>query len=298
MMGRLLGALVALCACGAQAQQSVSGGFFASQDSDDFRESKQTLGYTAASGWGARVGALRYNAPGWSASGGLGSATYKQANASRTIDASAGAARVAGTTHWVGGLDYMEHVSAGTSLGLSVERDLVNSIRGIDRGLHFTALALVMDHAFSEQFNVGVSAGTALFSNDNNRPILRTRWNYAISERFGLNAYLKTRSYHNTHAYRPEYFSPERLHEASLGLTSRFAVADAFVLSASLEAGQQRIDGTSDPTWRAALGAASRRNSAVQWFLGLEASNTAPLFSGRTGGYRYTTVAGRVSVPF
>lgn len=296
MRERFICTLVALCACGVQAQ-SVSGGIFASQDSDDFRESKQTLGYTSASGWGARAGALHYNAPGWSASGGLGVATYKQANASRTIDANAGAARVAGTTHWVGGLDYMEHVSPATSLGLSVERDLVNSIRGIDGGIHFTALALVVDHAFNARFNVGIAAGTALFSNDNNRPILRTRWNYAINERFGLNAYLKTRSYHNTNAYRPEYFSPEQLHEASLGLSTRSEVAESFVLSASIEAGQQRIDGTSDPTWRAAIGAASRRKSAVQWFVGLEASNTAPLFSGRAGGYRYNTVTGRVHIP-
>lgn len=297
MMGRLIGALLALCACGAQGQ-TVSGGFFASQDSDDFRESKQTLAYTAASGWGARVGALRYTAPGWAASGGLGVATYKQANASRTIDASAGAARVGGTTHWVGGLDYMQYTSPSTALGLSVERDLVNSIRGIDGGIHFTALALVMDHAFTEEFNLGLAAGTALFSNDNNRPLLRTRWNYAISERFGLNAYLKTRSYRNTNAYRPEYFSPERLNEAALGLSSRFEVAEAFVLSASIDVGQQRIDGTSDPIWRAALGAGSRRKNAVQWFVGVEASNTAPLFSGRTGGYRYSTATGRISMPF
>jgi hypothetical protein len=297
MMGRFLGALAVLCACSAQAQ-SVSGGFFASQDSDDFRESKQTLGYTTASGWGVRAGALRYTAPGWAASGNLAAATYKQVNKSRTLDASLGAARVAGTNYWVGALDYMEHVTPATAVGLSMERDLVNSIRGIDNGVHFTAVAAVLDHAFNEQFNVGVAAGTALFSNDNQRPILRTRWNYSINERYGINAYVRTRSYHNTNAYRPEYFSPERLHEASAGVSSRFEVAQAFVLSASIDAGQQRIDGTSDPTWRGTLGIASRRNSAVQWFLGIEASNTAPLFGGRTGSYRYTSATGRVSVPF
>lgn len=297
MKGRFLAALVVLWACSAQAQ-SVSGSFFATQDSDDFRESKQTLGYATGAGWGVRAGALHYTAPGWSASGSLAAATYKQINKNRTIDASLGTARVAGTSYWVGALDYMEHLNPATAVGLSLERDLVNSIRGIDGGVHFTALAAVLDHAFNEQFNVGIAAGTALFSNDNQRPILRTRWNYSISERYGINAYVRTRSYHNTNAYRPEYFSPERLHEASAGLSSRFEVAQAFVLSASIDAGQQRIDGASDPIWRGTLGIASRRNSALQWFLGIEASNTAPLFAGRTGSYRYTSATGRVSVPF
>jgi hypothetical protein len=297
MKGRFIGALAVLCACGVQAQ-SVSGSFFASRDSDDFHESRQTLGYANAAGWGLRAGALRYTAPGWAASGSLAAGTYKQTSKERTIDASLGAARVAGTSYLVGGLDYMERLTPSTALGVSVERDLVNSIRGIENGTHFTALALVLDHAFTERFNVGVAAGTALFSNDNNRPILRTRWNYSLDERYGLNAYIKTRSYHNTNAYRPEYFSPERLHEASAGLSSRFEVAQVVVLSASIDAGQQRVDGASEPIWRGAIGLASRRSSPVQWFVGIEASNTAPLFSGQAGSYRYTSASGRVSVPF
>lgn len=297
MTARLIAALAVLTAGGAQAQ-SISGALFASHDSDGFHETRQTVGYANAAGWGARLGALRYTAPGWAASGNLAAATYKQTTKERTIDAFLGMARVTGTSTAVGGLDYMEQLSPATALGLSAERDVVNSIRGIDSGTHFTALALVLDHAFTERFNVGIATGTALFSNDNNRPILRTRWNYSLDERYGLNAYVKTRTYHNTNPYRPEYFSPDHLNEASLGLSTRFEVAQAFVLSASVDAGRQRIDGASDPLWRGSLGVASRRSSAVQWFAGLEASNAAPLFSGRTGSYRYTSATARVSIPF
>ncbi|MBU0748044.1 MAG: hypothetical protein KKB08_01155 [Gammaproteobacteria bacterium] len=290
-------AVVAFSGSLAQAQ-SVSGGFFASHDSDGFRESKQTLGYAGTSGWGLRAGPLRYTAPGWSASGSVLAGTYKSTNDNRTIDANLGAARVSDTSYLVGGLDYMQRLSASTSAGLSVERDFVNSIRGIENGTHFTALALVLDHAFSERFNVGVAAGSAHFSNDNDRPILRTRWNYSLDERYGLNAYVKTRNYRNTNAYRAEYFSPERLSEISLGLSARFEVAQAFVLSASVDTGQQRIDGGSEPIWQGSVGFASRRRNAVQWFVGLEASNTAPLFAGQTGGYRYTSATARVNIPF
>lgn len=136
-----------------------------------------------------------------------------------------------------------------------------------------------------------------MFSNNNNRPILRTRWNYAISEGFGLDAYLKTRSYRNTTAYRPEYFA----RPAGRGLPGLvFAVrgGEAFVLRASTDAGQQRIDGTSDPIWRAALGAGSRRKSAVQWFVGVEASTTAPPVLGPRGSGTATAPSRvRISMP-
>lgn len=296
-----LGTLVALGSSAAKSQvlePSVSGAFFASHDSDHFRESKQTLGYSNAAGWGLRAGSVRYTSPGWAASGNVLVGTYKRTDDSRSIDANVGAARVSGIDYLVGGFDYMEKLSPATAVGVSLERDLVNSVRGIDNGTHFTALALVLDHAFSQRFNVGVAAGSALFSNDNNRPILRTRWNYSLDERYGLNAFLKTRNYRNTNAYRPEYFSPERLSEAALGLSARLEVAQTFVLSASVDAGQQRIDGASEPLWRGNLGVASRRQDSVQWFVGLEASNAAGLFSAQTGGYRYTSATARVNVPF
>ena len=70
-----------------------------------------------------------------------------------------------------------------------------------------------------------MAGGVALFSNDNRRPFLRTRWNASLDADWGLNAYLKTRSYRNTSPNRPEYYSPERLNEVSLGLSSRFVAA-------------------------------------------------------------------------
>ena len=74
MKGRYIAALAVLAACSAQAQ-SISGAFSASHDSDGFNESKVTLGYANAAGWGVRTGALRYTAPGWAASGTLAAAT-------------------------------------------------------------------------------------------------------------------------------------------------------------------------------------------------------------------------------
>ena len=143
----------------------------------------------------------------------------------------------------------------------------------------------------------GVVGGVTAFSNDNQRLQLRTRWSYALDERYGLNAFLKTRSYRHSNPYRPEYFSPNRLHEAALGLSARLAVADNVVLNASLDAGQQWIDGDSQTTWSAVVGLASGHGSKTQWKLGLETSNSASQLSSQTASYRYTSAMAQLTIP-
>lgn len=293
----LTGVLLAGAATVAAAQ-GITGALQISHDSDSFNERKESVGYVGAQGWGLRAGALQYSAPGWSEAGASLSGTYKKEDAERRTEASLGVAHIAQHSYLVGMLDHMQQLRPGTALGVSVERDFVNSMRGIQQGLSYTSLALVADHAFTDRFNVGVSAGAAAFSNDNDRPILRTRWNYSLDERYGLNAYLKTRNYRNSNPYRPEYFSPGRLGETLLGLSARFVVADSAVLSASVDAGRQHIDGGSEPVWNINLGLASRRGSAVQWMVGFEATNSASLFTTQALSYRYVSAVARVRIPF
>lgn len=293
----LVSALLACAATGA-ASQVITGSLSASHDSDSFDERKQTLGYVGAQEWGMKVSAMHYASPGLSVHGTSLMGAYKQQSAQRQVDASVGVARIAQHDYLVGTLDYLQHLRAGTSLGLGIERDAVNSQLGLQKGLSYTALALVADHAFSDQFTVGLSGGITVFSNSNNRPMLRTRWTYSLDERYGLNAFLKTRSYRNSNPYRPEYFSPDRLHEASLGLSLRLAVVDNVVLNASLDAGRQWIDGSSEPIWSAVLGLASGRRSKVQWKAGVEATNSASLLARQAAGYRYVSAIARVSVPW
>ena len=296
MKAMLLGAVLATAGVGAVAQV-VSGSVQASHDSDSFNEQKQTLAYRSAPGWGISAGALRYTAPGWAESGATLAATYKQADAVRQIDASLGVARIAQHDHTVGTFNYMQQWWPGTSLGVSAERDFINSERGIQAGLDYNTVMGVMDHAFTERFNVGLAGGWAFFPHDNQRPLLRTRWNYLIDDQVGLNAYLKTRNYRNTRPGQAEYFSPSHLNEASLGLSTRLAVANVVTVSASVDAGQQHIDGDSHGIWSLAFGLASRRGSPIEWMVGVEATNAASLFTVRAESYRYTSAVARVSIP-
>jgi hypothetical protein len=290
--------LIVLCAGAMQgAAQSLSGSLFLSHDSDSFDEYRVSAGYTGEQGFGLAAGAARYTAPGWSANGALLAATYKEQGRLRQTDASVGVARIDGQDYLVAGVDHLQRWEAGHALGFGFERNIVNSQGGIEDEILFNSLALVGDYVFSAPFNVGLAAGTTYFSDGNNRPFLRTRWNYSLNEQYGLNAYLKTRSYRNSDPDRPQYFSPEWLNEASLGLSSRWLAAERVVVSASLDAGMQYTNSDNQPIWGAFLGLASPRHSAIRWNVGLLATNTASLLTSQSGAYRYLSATAQLSFP-
>ncbi len=291
----LLGLLAAAVPAWAQ---FATGNFFASHDSDDFDEVRVTAGATADNGFGAAAGAMHYRAPGWSANGALLAGTYKSFKTHEQIDASLGVARIDGRTYAVGGLDYLRSWASGNSLGLSLERSIVNSQGGIEDGIAYNAVAAVGDYVFTPQFNVGLAAGATFFSDDNQRPFLRTRWNLALNEEYGLNAYLKTRSYRNSDPYRPQYYSPASLNEVSLGLSMRWRAAPRVVLSSWADGGMQYASTDDQPIWSAFVGLASPHNDPIRWNLGLLATNTASLFTSQSGAYTYLSLAGQVNVPF
>ena len=292
------GAALATVAAAAAAQ-GVSGRLQMSRDSDGLRESLASAAYRGAQGFGLKAGTLHYNAPGWRQSGALLAATYQRSDAAVRLDASLGVAQIAERSHAVGALDASWPVASASSLGVSLERDLVNSVAGIDHGVAFTSLALVADHAFGERFNVGIAAGSTQFSNDNRRPLLRTRWNFELVPAYGLNAYLKTRSYRNSAPYRPEYFSPERLNEVSAGLSSRLRVGERVVLGAGADAGTQHTESGSRRIWSIALRLASPRGEAVQWSIALEASTAAGVSQlAASNAYRYASAVAQLNLPF
>jgi hypothetical protein len=291
--------LAALWGCAAPGvAQSIQGSLFLSHDSDSFDEYRATAGYSGEHGFGLAAGAVRYTAPGWSANGALLAGTYQERGRLRQVDASVGVARIDGQDYLVAGIDFLHRWEEGHALGFGFERNIVNSQGGIEDGIVFNSLALVGDYVFSAPFNVGLAGGTTYFSDSNNRPFLRTRWNYSLNEQYGLNAYLKTRSYRNSDPDRPQYYSPAWLNEASLGLSSRWLATESVVLSASLDAGMQYTNTDNQPIWGAFLGLASPRNSAIRWSVGVLATNTASLLTSQSGAYRYLSATAQLSLPF
>lgn len=293
-------AVVATLLAGAApaAAQFATGTLFVSHDSDNFDEVRVTAGATADNGFGAAVGAMHYSAPGWSANGSALLATYKEFGRERQVDASLGAARIDGRDYAIGNLEYLRSWADGNALGLSIERNIVASQGGIEDGIVYNVMAGVGDYVFTPAFNVGAAAGLTYFSDGNQRPFLRTRWNWSLDENYGLNAYLKTRSYRNSDPYRPQYYSPPSLNEVSLGLSARWRASDQVVLAAWADGGMQYTTGDDQPIWSAFVGLSSPRNQALRWNLGLLATNTSSLFTTQSGAYNYLSLAGQVNVPF
>ena len=296
-MKALFSAIALAAAATVAGAQDISYGLHLSHDSDGLNQQRATVRGAIGSGAGLKVGALRYSAAdGWSANGQLLAATYRQATTGTQIDANAGVASIGRHDHAVASIDWLRQLGGGGSVGVSAERDVVDSRLGLDAGLTFNSVAAVADHAFTDRFNVGLAGGWMWFTDDNRRPFLRTRWNVSLAERIGLNAYLKTRSLRNSMPYRPEYFSPERLDESSLGLSTRFVAGGRVVMHAAMDAGEQQTESGRESIWSLSLGVSSARNAPLRWSLIFQAANAASLFSGN-GTYRYSSLGGQLSVP-
>lgn len=277
----------------------VSGGVDASNDSDRFNEFKPWAQYEAASGWGVRAGWQHYSLGDWSASGQSLFVTHRWQRDAWSSNARLGLNHTDGRDHWVAAWDGMYKLAPDTSAGISFERDVVDSRWGIADGLMATTAMAVLDHQFTPGFGVGVAAGSTWFSDSNRRDILRTRWTYTLSEEKGWYAYLATRNFRFTDPYHYAYFSPDRFHEAALGLMWKTALNDWLVLSANADAGRQSIDGEGKPVWNLGLYLSSPLRARVQWKIGFASRNDhASPVSSTAQSYRYTSFTAFVRVPF
>lgn len=279
---------------------ALTGNMLFSNDSDDFVEARTNLGYLFPNGWGLGASGSYYQSPGWSATGQGVYGMYRQYTAQQTIDARLGVMDTNGYTTPTGMLDYLRHINADASLGVSAERDVVDSTQGIMKGLTYDALILVGDYQFTQRFNVGVAAGATWFSDNNTRPVIRTRWNYELVPNSGFNAYIKTRNYYNTAPNQGDYYAPRRLGEYSAGLSWRTALGGYAVFFASADAGHQNTEDTSETIWSARIGLQNHRSRTVQWQVAVETTNNRASSVGGGGGtsYRYTSVTGRLMFPF
>lgn len=268
----------------AGARDRVEMEFRLSRDSDTFAEQFGAVSWRGAAGRGLRVGRVQFSAPGWARDGSALLGTYAAQASGHEVDLSLGMVRLASHTHSVGHLDYLRRVRPATAVGLSLERQYVDSQRGIETGTTFDHAAVVLEHQMLPGLDVGGSWGTARFTNDNTRHQMRTRWSYELSEAAGLYLYLKTRHATNSQPGRPEYFSPERLAETSVGLAHKKRLPSGVLVSVEADQGTQRADSAERPLWSLAGAIASSRQALVGWRVALKWTNSA---SSASAGARY-----------
>lgn len=269
-----------------------------SEDTDNFRSQRLALGYLWASGWGMEARASQFSAPGWRAEGKTLSGVYQSRSDDAVIGARLGLDETKDATTPVGMFDYMRKVSRETGLGVSMERDVVDSVNSIDNHIRYTAGFLILDHAFTDRTNVGVSAGNIWYSDGNQRRQIRSRWNYELVPDSGFNVYAKTRHFRNTQPYNGYYFAPEHAEEYSLGLSWRTTLSKSVVLQLQGDAGRQFIDNEPKGLRTFLVGLQSPHRSPVQWRMAFEVRNDASSnLNPGDAGYRYRMLTGSLIFP-
>lgn len=95
-----------------------------------------------------------------------------------------------------------------------VEREILETPLGLDRGLYYTFLGAAYDLPVHEHNIFTGLVGVQDFSGDNVRLHLRARYIRVLKEQWGLSAQLRTRYFHSTEPNEFDYYSPRWYAEA------------------------------------------------------------------------------------
>ena len=88
---------------------------------------------------------------------------------------------------------------------------------------------------------LSINGGTTIFSNDNDRNFIRTKFGYTIFDTLGISLYGKTYNYENTNPYQIHYFSPKEYGRYLGGIQLR-KVLNGFLITSHLDYGIQIVD--------------------------------------------------------
>lgn len=164
-----------------------------------------------------------------------------------------------------------------------VERDIVETVRGVDEGIYFTFFGTALDVPIDENNGLTLVGGVQEFTGKNVRLHARGTFTHSIKSDWGLSFQLRSRYYHSTRPREFDYYSPRYyLQVLPVLQMRRYSGGWRYMVAAGL--GGQR-DAVTD--WTQSRFAAAEVTSPLRrgWFVRAAAqySNT-PL---RTGIYDY-----------
>ena len=167
-----------------------------------------------------------------------------------------------------------------------VERDIVESPQGVERGIYYTFAGAALDVPADDRNSVTLVAGLQPFTGDNVRTHLRATYVHVLKPDWGLSAQLRTRWFHSSDPREFDYYSP-RWYAEVLPVVQVRRFVGGWQLLGAVGYGAQR---DSDSKWRSSRYFNARVTSPRfrrDWALtaGLLWTNT-PVSTGFT--YRYT----------
>lgn len=147
-----------------------------------------------------------------------------------------------------------------------VERDIVETPRGVTDGIYYTFVGAAVDLPVDEHNSFTVVAGAQEFTGKNVRLHARANYVHTLKEEWGLTAQLRTRYFYSTEPREYDYYSPRWYVQALPVLQMRrYSGGWRYMIAGGV--GAQR-DAVSD--WRASYYAAAELTSPSvghDWFL-------------------------------
>jgi hypothetical protein len=167
--------------------------------------------------------------------------------------------------------------SADWSKELFIEREIVETPLGLDKGIYYTFAGASMDLPASERDTFNAMAAIQEFTGRNVRLHLRGSYVHVASPKLGLSVQLRTRYFHSTVPHEFDYYSPRAFFQAVPVVQMRRFDPTGWMYVAALGYGAQKATGS---RWQAARLADLRiespaRSRKLQAFVQLQYSNNS-----------------------
>ena len=163
-----------------------------------------------------------------------------------------------------------------------VEREIVETPRGVDHGIYYTFVGGSMDFKLSDTDTVSATAAVQGFTGRNERLHLRANYVHVVKPSLGLSVQLRTRVFHSTVPGEFDYYSPRNFVQALPVVQMRRFTSSGWMLLGAVGYGVQKATGG---TWQSARLADFRVESPrgahkVRAFVNLQYSNNSLIGSG------------------
>lgn len=171
-----------------------------------------------------------------------------------------------------------------------VEREIVETPRGVDEGIYYTLAGASFDLASSERNTLNAMVGVQEFTGSNERLHLRGSFIHVVKPELGVSAQLRARAFHSTEPGEYDYFSPKNFVQVLPVVQMRRFTNTAWMILGAAGYGVQKSTGSN---WQSARLADLRVESPRQArnfraFAHIQYSN-----SSLTGSGDYHYVMGR-----
>jgi len=175
-----------------------------------------------------------------------------------------------------------------------IEREIVETPIGLDRGIYYTFAGASFDFPAGDRDNFTAMAAVQEFTGKNVRLHVRGNYVHVVKPELGLSVQLRTRFFHSTEPGEFDYYSPRNFFQAVPVVQLRRFDSAGWMYLVALGYGGQKATGAG---WQSARLADLRvespaRGRKLQAFAKLQYSNNS--LNQSAGGYHY--VAGQVGL--